>query len=357
MNKFKKIAVIILFVLLTSCANTGVDNLSEDGLKTISKNEFYAPKFPVDQHYIGYSWSKTRKKAFKNFSDDIEVEVQKSFSGMHDDIANKVLLSAAVTPVGIPVTGSATTGFDTRKYLKASGIQIIKPMMGDFARIPFKVGVPYITEALRVEGFEIAQKGGSHFGIAADANTAMGGAGGELSTSGLEDKGITGKGLVIGYKFEMLDEDSLETKNKGPEKLNLDKKVVLSSVDITAKLEKVTPNNPLSKNLIWACASDRALRSKYLAAWVIYIKFNRHGERTLMPVAFPALNTTDDLLCNSFSAILSTQFSVQKDKYTRKKIKITINKANVNYNIRPINWDVDVAIIDQAFSTQVIDVE
>jgi len=357
MNILKITLTITLAIVASGCAYRGASELVEDRFTNLTNGEYYIPKFPVDKHYIGYSWSKSRKKVFRSSSEGIDVVVHNSFSGMHDDIVNSALISASATPVGIPASGSMVAGMNKSKYLKVSGVQLIRPLESDFSRIPFDLGVPYITEAIRVQGFEIANKGGSRLGIAGVAGTAKGEVGGQVALSGAEDKGVSGEGLVIGYKFEMLDVDTLEVESYGPIKSVLDMKQSLSGVEVVTELVKVAPSRPLSNHgLIWACSYDRLKQSKYLAAWVFKIKFERGGERVLLPIAFPALSKTNDLLCNSFDAVLSTNFSAQKDKHTRNKIKIKIHKARVNYNLRPVSWDVDIEVVDEAFRTKTVDV-
>ena len=81
-------SVIILF-FLNGCVSTSGTAMQthQKGMSSITEEEYFTTKKPVDKAYIGCAWSKQFGPIEDPLADEIEIKKEKSLSGIQQDFA------------------------------------------------------------------------------------------------------------------------------------------------------------------------------------------------------------------------------------------------------------------------------
>lgn len=320
-------------VLIFSCAPATISDV-----RTGIGQEYHVLKLPVMQHNIGSEWSKKFGATGKGMLTEDKIKVEKSLKRLDRGTANQVAAGiSALSETG--VSGGVGVGGDVLKQINLHGLQIVKPVAIGY--IPFKPGITYVTEALRLEGFAIdndkrikLQIGASGHG---DSNNPVS-AGFEAGKA--DNSGYGGEGLVIGYILQMVDSSSYTKQKYGPTVLALNGgrvSVGAANVLAGASYEKTVAGSgkSLPKNLFWACKKAASKKDAISAAWVITLNITGDEKKTLK-IAFPAHPEIED--CNEFESVIVTGINSVTDQIERTVARIIVDRSYVNEMLDPLEF-------------------
>ena len=163
---------------------------------------------------------------------DIRIKKEKSFNNVQQGFAYNVGIGLGAQNVIGPggQVGAQTAG---AKKAALEGVEIIFPV--SLADIPLDPKIPYITEALRLANFKMQQDKFSKAGIGATGGSTLGIAGGVAEAGAHSKSGTEGDGLVVAYKFHMIDPMTYEVQDSGNIPLQLDKVIDFAKAKMFAK--------------------------------------------------------------------------------------------------------------------------
>lgn len=170
------IGMIVSFMILcflNACVSTSGTAMKthKKGMSSITEEEYFTTKKPVDRAFIGCTWSKQFGPLEDPAAEEIEVKKEKSLSGIQQDFAYNLGVGLGGQTIAGPAAEIGASGGSVEKA-KLSGLEIITPI--SIADIAFEPGLPYITEALRLANFRIGDEKSNKAGFNVGAGTAIG---------------------------------------------------------------------------------------------------------------------------------------------------------------------------------------
>ena len=349
-SHFEKILILAIFIIATTlvgCKATTKDTYKK-GMEPLADKEYFLPKKPVDRHYIGFAWSKQFGPVEEPGASDIRIKVEKSFNTLQQQFAYNLGLSfGGVSSKGAKVEAGVEGGKGRASHLE--DIKIISPV--SLADVPFELNIPYVTEALRLENFVLKGEAGIQAGVTAQVSTFQAGAKGQSKS----DSGLTGEGLVVAYKLHVINPATYAKQDSGGVDLGLDKIIEFPKANLFVRsyLRVIEPgsNQPLPRNLLWACDQANAKSKDMAAAWIIELR-PKDPRRKSLQIAFPAYPKIED--CQSFSDIIYSRIDPLTDKILRQKINIIILEDELSDSFKPLKWKASVSFIDESFNIMLV---
>jgi hypothetical protein len=319
-------------------------------------HEYHVLKFPVMQHNIGSEWSKQFNATGKGMLTEDKIRGEKSLKRMDRGTANQVALGiAALSPSGLGA--GAGVEADLLNQINLHGLQIVKPVALGY--IPFKPGVNYVTEALRLEGFAIDNEKRLKFQVSATGSESPNRASANFGAETAANSGFGGEGLVIGYIVQTVDSATYAKQEYGPVELALNApKVPVGTANISAaaSYEKVVAGSgkALPKNLLWACRKAGSRKDAINAAWVVTLNITGDEKKTLK-IAFPAHPEIED--CSEFEGVIATGINSVTDQVERTVARIVIDRGAVNEMLDPAEFSATITATKEAFKVKTINPE
>lgn len=341
---------VMVLCFLTSCVSTGGTAMQthQKGMSSITEEEYFTTKKPVDKSYIGCAWSKQFGPVEDPTADEIEIKKEKSLSGIQQDYAFNLGVGLGGQSIAGPQAEIGASGGSVEKA-KLSGLEIITPV--SIADIAFEPNLAYVTEALRLANFKISDEKSNKVGFNVGAGTAIGSGTATAEAGTQARRGTEGDGLVVAYKLHMIDQKSYAKQDSGSRPLELDKTVDFPKAGLFAKasLKLIEPGagKSLPRNVIWSCPKANAKSRDMVAAWVIELK-STDPKRKTMTLAFPAWPAIDD--CQNYSGVIFSRIDPATDKIIRQKIGILLIDAEVSDNMQPKKWDARISLSDESFN-------
>ncbi len=345
---------LMALAFLTSCVSTSGTAMKthQKGMSSITEEEYFTTKKPVDRAYIGCTWSKQFGPLEDPTAEEIEVKKEKSLSGIQQDFAYNLGVGLGGQTIAGPAAEIGASGGSVEKA-KLSGLEIITPV--SIADIAFEPGLPYITEALRLANFRIADEKSNKAGLNVGAGTAIGSVTATAGAGTQARRGTEGEGLVVAYKLHTIDPETYTKSESGNRPLELGKTVEFSKEGLFAKatLQLIEPGSgkSLPRNVIWSCQSAYAKSRDTVAAWVVELK-STDPKRKKSTIAFPAWPAIED--CQSYSGVIFSRIDPRTDKIIRQKITITLIDAEVSDAMTPKAWNARIALVDEAFNIKLV---
>lgn len=342
-------------ILLNSCAFflSGCMPATIADVRTSIGQEYHVLKFPVMQHNIGSEWSKQFNATGKGMLTEDKIRVEKSLKRMDRGTANQVAVGiAALSPSGLG--GGAGIEADLLKQINLHDLQIVKPVAIGY--IPFKPGVNYVTEALRIEGFAIDNEKRLKFQVSATGSETPNRASANLGAETAANSGFSGEGLVIGYVVQTVENGTYHKQVFGPVELSLGSKgipVGAANVSAVASYEKIIAGSgkSLPKNLLWACRRAASKKDAINSAWIITLNITGEERKTLK-IAFPAHPEIED--CSEYESVIATGINSVTDQIERTVARIVIDRAAVNEMIDPTEFSATVTATKESFKVKTI---
>lgn len=346
-KKIMVLAVFIMIVTLVGCKATTKDTYKK-GMEPLADKEYFLPKKPVDRHYIGYAWSKQFGPVEDPSTPDIRIKMEKSFNALQQQFAYNLGLSfGGVSSKGTKVEAGVEGGKGRASYLE--DVRIISPV--SLADVPFELNIPYVTEALRLENFVLKSDAGVQAGVTAQVSTFQAGAKGQSKS----DAGLTGEGLIVAYKLHVIDPSTYAKQDSGGIDLGLDKIIEFPKANLFVRsyLKVIEPgsNQPLPRNLLWACDQANAKSKDMAAAWIIELK-PKDPKRKSLSIAFPAFPKIEE--CQNFSDVIYSRIDPLTDKILRQRINIIILEDELSDSFKPLKWKASVSLIDESFNIMLV---
>jgi len=335
---------------LAACVSTSGTAMKthQKGMSSITEGEYFTTKKPVDKAYIGCAWSKQFGPVEDPLADEIEVKKEKSLSGVQQDYAYNLGIGLGGQTIAGPQAEIGASGGSVEKA-KLSGLEIITPV--SIADIAFEPNLPYITEALRLANFKIADEKANRAGINVGTGTAIGSVTATAEAGTQARRGTEGEGLVVAYKLHMIDPKTYAKIESGTRPLELEKTVDFAKTGLFAKasLKLIEPGagKSLPHNIIWSCPKAYAKSRDTVAAWIVEIR-STDPKRKKMTIAFPAWPQIED--CQNYAGVIFSRIDPRTDKIIRQKINITLLDAEVSDAMKPKKWDARIALIDESFN-------
>lgn len=355
MNNFKEMKIcLIVIVILQVFICFGCKPATISDVRTGIGQEYHVLKLPVMQHNIGSEWSKKFGATGKGMLTEDKIKVEKSLKRLDRGTVNQVALGiSALSETG--VSAGAGIGGDILKQINLHGLQIVKPVAIGY--IPFKPGITYVAEALRLEGFAIDNDKRLKLQIGASGNGDSSNpvsAGFEAGTA--SNSGYGGEGLVIGYILQTVDRSSYSRQEHGSVTLALNGgRVALGSANVlaAASFEKTVAGSgrPLPKNLFWACKKAASKKDSISAAWVVTLNITGDEKKTLK-IAFPAHPEIDE--CNEFESVVATGINSVTDQIERTVVRIEVEKSAVNEMLDPQEFKASAKAIRESFTVKTV---
>ncbi len=317
-------------------------------MESLTENEYFIPKKPIDRHFIGCAWSKQFGPVEDPACADIRIKLEKSFDTMQQHFAYRV---------GVSLGGQSTHKANVElgaeggkgKSSLAEDVQIISPV--SIADIPFEPNLPYITEALRLGNFKLKSEMTGKAGVSAASGSVKGGIKGAMES----DAGTSGEGLVVAYKLHVIDPKTYTKEDSGRITLDLDKTIDFQKGNLFARsyLRVIEPgsNQPLPRNLLWACDQADAKSKDMVAAWIIELR-PKDPKRKSLSIAFPAFPKIED--CQNFSGVIYSRIDPLTDKIIRQKINISIIQEEISDSLKPLKWEAQVSLVDESFNIKLV---
>ncbi|MGZ3590197.1 MAG: hypothetical protein ACXU99_06010 [Thermodesulfobacteriota bacterium] len=336
-----------LIIPLVGCATTPMET-HKKGMESLTEKEYFIPKKPIDRHFIGCAWSKQFGPVEDPACSDIRIKLEKSFDTMQQHFAYRVGLS-----LGGQSTGKATAELGVEagkgKYSSLEAVQIISPI--SLADIPFEPNLPYITEALRLGNFKLKSETAGQAGVSVAASSVKGGIKGTMES----DAGTSGGGLVVAYKLHVIDPKTYTKEDSGRITLEFDKTIDFRKANLFVRsyLKVIEPgsNQPLPRNLLWACDQADAKSKDMVAAWIIELR-SKDPKRKSLEIAFPAFPKIED--CQDFSGVIYSRIDPLTDKIIRQKIDISIIQEEISDSLKPLKWEAQVSLVDESFNIKLV---
>ena len=350
---FRAFVVLILTIFIGSssgCVSTGGTAMEthKKGMSSITEEEYFATKKPVDRAFIGCAWSKQFGPIEDPASEDIEIKKVRSLSGIQQDYAYNLGVGLGGQTIAGPQAEVGASGGSVEKA-KLSGLEIITPV--SLADIAFEPNIPYITEALRLGNFKIADEKSSKAGINVGAGTVIGSGTVTAEVGTQARRGTEGDGLVVAYKLHVIEQKSYTKQESGSQPLELGKTVDFSRANVFAKadLQIIDPGagKSLPRNVIWSCSRANAKSRDMVAAWVVELK-STDPKRKKITIAFPAWPNIED--CQNYSGVIYSRIDPLTDKIIRQKINITLIDVEVTDDMKPKKWEARISLIDESFN-------
>ncbi|MDI6726618.1 MAG: hypothetical protein QMD32_06605 [Smithellaceae bacterium] len=343
------LSVIILF-FLTGCVSTSGTAMQthQKGMSSVTEEEYFTTKKPVDKAYIGCAWSKQFGPVEDPTADEIEIKKERSLSGIHQDFAYNLGVGLGGQTIAGPQAEIGASGGSVEKA-KLSGLEIITPV--SIADIAFEPKLAYITEALRLANFKISDEKSNKAGLNVGAGTVFGSATATMEAGTQARKGTEGDGLVVAYKLHMIDQKSYTKQESGTRPLELEKTADFPRTSLFAKaaLKLIEPGAGKSppRNVIWSCSKANSKSRDIVAAWVVELR-STDPKRKTITIAFPAWPNIDD--CQNYSGVIFARIDPMTDKIIRQKISIALIDAEVSDDMKPRKWDARISLIDESFN-------
>ena len=386
-------AAIAAAFLLCGCASTGPSPLEthQKSLGGVLEEEYFIPRKPVDRAYIGSAWSRQFGPVDDPSAADIRTKKERSLNNVQQEFAYSrgiALGGGTAAGAGAAVAiGGAGLG-----KAKLEGVEVITAVA--LSDIPFEPDVYYVTEALRLTNFRVRDEkarkaeltgragmslpksgggggrgGGGSGGLpkasvsgtmgggtsVALPNTSLGGTslGGTIG-GGTASRGQTeGEGLVVAYKLHTIDRKTLQSKESGNLRLELNRSLDIPSSGLIVKtrLHVIEPGSgkSLPRNLLWACSRAEARSRDVVAAWLVDVR-STDPKRKSLTIAFPAYPKVED--CQGYGGILFSRIDPATDRIVRQKIQVTLVDAEVTDALQPKEWDARVSLIDESFNVR-----
>jgi len=341
------LAMFLIVTYLMGCAVTPMET-HKKGMESLTEKEYFVPKKPVDRHYIGSAWSKQFGPVEDPTASDIRIRVERSFDTMQQNFAYSVGVSLG----GHSIKGATVeAGVEGGKAKKSSleDVQIISPV--SLADVPFELNLPYITEALRLGNFKLKSETAGKAGVSAAVSSVKGGVKGAMEGGA----GTSGEGLVVAYKLHMIDPKTYTKQDSGSTALELDKTTDFPQANlfVRSQLRVIGPgsNQPLPRNLLWACDKADAKSKDMVAAWIIELR-SKDTKRKSLQIAFPAHPKIED--CQNFSGVIYSRIDPLTDKIIRQKINIAIIQEELSDSFKPLKWEAQVSLVDESFNIKLV---
>jgi hypothetical protein len=341
---------VIILCFLTGCVSTSGTAMQthQKGMSSITEEEYFTTKKPVDKAYIGCAWSKQFGPVEDPLADEIEIKKEKSLSGIQQDFAYNLGVGLGGQSIAGPQAEIGASGGSLEKA-KLSGLEIISPV--SIADIAFEPNLSYITEALRLANFRISDEKSNKAGLNVGAGTVLGSATATAEAGTQARRGTEGDGLVVAYKLHTIDQKSYAKQESGNRPLELEKTVDFPKAGLFAKasLKLIEPGagKSLPRNVIWSCSKANSKSRDMVAAWVIELKSTDPRRKTIT-IAFPAWPIIED--CQNYSGVIFSRIDPATDKIIRQKIGIVLIDAEVSDDMKPRKWDARISLIDESFN-------
>jgi hypothetical protein len=347
LRKMLMLAMFLIVTYLMGCAVTPMET-HKKGMESLTEKEYFIPKKPVDRHYIGCAWSRQFGPVEDPTASDIRIKVERSFDTMQQNFAYNVGLSLGGHSIkGATVEAGVEGGKAKKSYLE--DVQIISPV--SLADVPFELNLPYITEALRLGNFKLKSETAGKAGVSAAVSSVKGGVKGAMEGGA----GTSGEGLVVAYKLHMIDPKTYTKEDSGRITLELDKTMDFprANLFVRSQLKVIAPgsNQPLPRNLLWACDQADAKSKDMVAAWIIELR-SKDPKRKSLQIAFPAFPKIED--CQNFSGVTYSRIDPLTDKIIRQKINIAIIQEELSDSLKPLKWGAQVSLVDESFNIKLV---
>ncbi|MFZ4858973.1 MAG: hypothetical protein ACOYL3_21570 [Desulfuromonadaceae bacterium] len=306
---------------------------------------FRSLQFPVEDKYIGYEWNvKSGEPNITKSPGLLATREKRTLSHLSTSKADTLFLTLSMLYNFGPSTENKLE-FD--KSLSSSGLFRIQAVnLGDIA---FKLGIPYVTEAIAVDNFLMNNSKiiGSKFSVADPESKLFkseigGGSGGRV--------GLSGNRLILAYKVEKVKVDTYASSVVAQKILTLaNKSVTISDLGLTATIKLMKA--PLSNEVIWACDEAGARTKEIKAAWVVTLK-----DKKERPIAFPA--STDGRIdsaiedCSSFQAVISSVKNSLTDALERITTEVVIKKSTLDDRLDPVEVTCEVSLKKETFELE-----
>lgn len=354
-NGFVSIALICLFMLISGCVSTGGTALENHkrGMEGITQNEYVIAKQPIDRHFIGAAWSKQFGPIEEPGAPEIRVKKERSFSGVQQDFAVSAGFALGAKPIVGTLQGEASIKAGSVNKARMEGVEIITP--ASIADILFEPDLNYVTEALRLSNFMIQNEKSNMAGIGVGVGSGTTNATASTEIGAQDRKGTEGQGLVVAYKLQTLDKETLDKKDSGSMALVLNKvlDVPNAGVVVKAHLQTIEPGagKSLPRNVIWACAKADAQSRNIIAAWLVDIK-PLDSRRKSITVAFPAYPKIYE--CQQFGSTIFARIDPKTDRIIRQRLSLVIVDADLNEQLKPSVFDGRISISDESFKIRTV---
>jgi hypothetical protein len=345
-TKMLMLAMVII-IPLVGCATTPMET-HKKGMESLTEKEYFIPQKPVDRHFIGCAWSKQFGPVEDPTASDIRIKVERSFDTMQQNFAYHVGLSlGGRSTKGATVEAGVEGGKAKKSYLE--DVQIISPV--SLADVPFELNIPYITEALRLGNFKLKSETAGRAGVSAAVSSVKGGVKGAMES----DAGTSGEGLVVAYKLHMIDPKTYTKEDSGSITLELDKTIDFRKGNLFVRsylrVIELGSNQPLPRNLLWACDQADAKSKDIVAAWIIELR-PEDPKRKSLQIAFPAFPKIED--CQNYSGVIYSRIDPLTDKIIRQKINISIIQEEISDSLKPLKWKARMSLVDESFNIKLV---
>jgi hypothetical protein len=348
------IAVIVFMAFLSGCVSTGGSAMQthKKGMSSITEEEYFTIKKPVDKAFIGCAWSKQFGPIEDPAADEIDVRKERSLSGIQQDYAYNLGVGlGGQTAIG-PQAEIGASGGSVDKA-KLSGLEIISPV--SYADITFEPKLSYVTEALRLANFKISDEKSNKAGFNVGAGTVIGSGTATAEVGTQARRGTEGDGLVVAYKLHTIDMKSYTKQESGSQSIELGKTVDFSKANLFAKanFQLIDPGagKSLPRNVVWSCSKANAKSRDMVAAWVFELK-STDPKRKKIAIAFPAWPNIDE--CQNYSGVIYSRIDPLTDKIIRQKISISLIDAEVTDDMKPKKWEARISLIDESFNIKLV---
>lgn len=351
---FAMLALVFLVAFMTGCVATGGTAMDthKKGMTSITEEEYFTTKKPVDRAFIGCAWSKQFGPIEDPAAEDIRVKKERSLSGLQQDYAYNLGVGLGGQTIAGPKAEVGATGGSIEKA-KLSGLEIISPV--SLADIAFEPKIPYITEALRLSNFSISAEKSNKASLNVGAGIAAGSGTATAEVGSQARRGTEGEGLVVAYRLHWIDPATYVRQESGNVPLELNKTADFSKANIfvTARLMLIDPGagKSLPRNVVWSCSKADAKSKDMVAAWVVELK-STDPKRKKLTIAFPAWPVIED--CQNYTGIIYSRIDPLTDKIIRQRINIAVINAELTDNMKPKQWDARISLIDESFNIKMV---
>lgn len=351
---FAMLALMSLVAFMTGCVATGGTAMEahKKGMTSITEEEYFTTKKPVDRAFIGCAWSKQFGPIEDPAAEDIRIKKERSLSGVQQDYAYNLGLALGGQTIAGPKAEVGARGGSVEKT-KLSGLEIISPVA--IADIAFEPKIPYITEALRLSNFAISEEKSNKAGVNVGAGIAAGSATATAEVGSQARRGTEGEGLVVAYKLHWIDLSTYAKQESGNLPLTLNKAVELPKANVfaTARLMLIDPGagKSLPRNVVWSCSRADAKSKDMVAAWVVELK-STDPRRKRLTIAFPAWPAIED--CQNYTGIIYSRIDPLSDKILRQRVNIALINAEVTDDMKPKQWNARISLLDESFNIKLV---
>jgi hypothetical protein len=348
------LAFLAVLALLGGCVYTGGSAMEahKKGMSSITEEEYFVTKKPVDKAFIGAAWSRQFGPIEDPATENIRTKKERSLSGIQQDFAYNLGIGLGGQLAAGPQAEVGASGGSAERA-KLSGLEIISPV--SIADIPFEPKLAYVTEALRLANFRIGEEKSNKAGVNVGAGTVVGSGTATAEVGSGARRGTEGDGLVVAYKLHTIDPKTYVKQDSGSVPLALDGVTDFPKAGMIAKarLQRINPGagQSLPRNILWACPRADAKSRDMVAAWVVELR-STDPKRKAMSIAFPAWPVIED--CQNYTGVIHSWIDPLTDKINRQKISIMLIDAEVTDNLRPRKWEARMSLINEAFNIKLV---